>query len=113
MRDPFKHSDKAFVADVNRVYICELEQFCSEHGFLYHAHGSGKWGSERYWSYYKVENNDRTVFSIEYFPVSGTARISIANNRYQGGVESVAHLLELMAAMRIPLDDSEVLTSQE
>ena len=113
MRDPFKHSDKAFVADVNRVYIGELEQFCSEHGFLYHAHGSGKWGSERYWSYYKVENNDRTVFSIEYFPVSGTARISIANNHYQGGVESVAHLLELMAAMRIPLDDSEVLTSQE
>ena len=113
MRDPFKHSDKAFVADVNRVYIGELEQFCREHGFLYHAHGSGKWGSERYWSYYKVENNDRTVFSIEYCPVSGTARISIANNHYQGGVESVAHLLELMAAMRIPLDDSEVLTSQE
>lgn len=113
MRDPFKHSDKAFVADVNRVYIGELEQFCSEHGFLYHAHGSGKWGRERYWSYYKVENNDRTVFSIEYCPVSGTARISIANNRYQGGVESVAHLLELMAALRIPLDDSEVLTSQE
>ena len=113
MRDPFKHSDKAFVADVNRVYIGEMEQFCREHGFLYHAHGSGKWGSERYWSYYKVENNDRTVFSIEYCPVSGTARISIANNHYQGGVESVAHLLELMAAMRIPLDDSEVLTSQE
>ena len=113
MRDTFKHSDKAFVADVNSVYIGELEQFCSEHGFLYHAHGSGKWGSERYWSYYKVENNDRTVFSIEYCPVSGTARISIANNHYQGGVESVAHLLELMAAMRIPLDDSEVLTSQE
>jgi hypothetical protein len=81
----------------------ELEQFCSEHGFLYHTHGSGKWGSERYWSYYKVENNDRTVFSIEYFPVSGTARISIANNRYQGEVESVAHLQELMAAMRINL----------
>ena len=97
MRDPFKHSDKAFVADVNRVYIGEMEQFCREHGFLYHAHGSGKWGSERYWSYYKVENNDRTVFSIEYCPVSGTARISIANNHYQGGVESVAHLLELMA----------------
>ena len=113
MKDPFKHSDKAFVADVNRVYIGELEQFCREHGFLYHAHGSGKWGRERYWSYYKVENNDRTVFSIEYCPVSGTARISIANNHYQGGVESVAHLLELMAAMRIPLDDSEVLTSQE
>ena len=113
MRDPFKHSDKAFVADVNRVYIGEMEQFCREHGFLYHAHGSGKWGRERYWSYYKVENNDRTVFYIEYFPVSGTTRISIANNRYQGGVESVAHLLELMAAMRIPLDDSEVLTSQE
>ena len=81
----------------------ELEQFCSEHGFLYHTHGSGKWGSERYWSYYKVENNDLTVFSIEYFSVSGTARIIIANNRYQGGVESVAHLLELMAAMRINL----------
>ena len=113
MRDPFKHSDKAFVADVNRVYIGELEQFCREHGFLYHAHGSGKWGRERYWSYYKVENNDRTVFSIEYCPVSGTARISIANNHYQGGVESVAHLLELMAAMRIPFDDSEVLASQE
>ena len=75
------------------------------------AHGSGKWGSERYWSYYKVENNDRTVFSIEYFPVSSTARISIANNRYQGEVESVAHLQELMAAMRIPLDDSEACES--
>ena len=83
----------------------ELELFCREHGFLFHAHGSGKWGSERYWSYYKVENNARTVFSIEYFPVSSTVRISIANNRYQGGVESVAHLLELLAAMRIPLDD--------
>ena len=30
-------------------------------------------------------------------------RISFVNNRYQGGVESVAHLLELMAAMRINL----------
>ena len=81
----------------------ELEQFCCEHGFLFHAHGSGKWGSGRYWSYYKVENNDRTVFSVEYFPVSSTVRISIANNRYQGGVESVAHLQELLAAMRINL----------
>lgn len=81
----------------------ELEQFCREHGFLFHAYGSGKWGSGRYWSYYEVENNDRTVFSIEYFPVSSTARISIANNRYQGGVESVAHLQELLAAMRINL----------
>lgn len=69
----------------------ELEQFCSEHGFLYHTHGSGKWGSERYWSYYKVEN----MFSIEYFPVSSTVRISIANNRYYGWVESVTHLQEL------------------
>lgn len=29
----------------------ELERFCEERGFLFHAHGSGKWGSERYWTY--------------------------------------------------------------
>lgn len=84
--------------------IIELEQFCREHGFLFHAHGSGKWGSGRYWSYYKVENNDRTLFSIEYFPVGSTVRINIANNRYQGRVESVVHLKELLAAMRIDLN---------
>lgn len=24
----------------------ELERFCEERGFLFHAHGSGKWGSD-------------------------------------------------------------------
>ena len=32
MRDPFKHSDKAFVAGVNRVYIGELPQHLAHTG---------------------------------------------------------------------------------
>lgn len=52
--------------DTHRINI---EGFCSDRGFLFHRNGSGAWGNDRYWTYYKVENNDRTVFSIEYFPV--------------------------------------------
>ena len=79
----------------------ELERFCEEHGFLFHAHGSGKWGSERYWTYYKVDNNADTGFSIEYFPAKHRVTIRIGANRYEGQVESLAHLKELLAVMRI------------
>ena len=79
----------------------DLERFCEERGFLYHAHGSGKWGSERYWTYYKEENNDDTRFSIEYFPVQHRVKIRIGENRYEGLVESLTHLKELLAVMRI------------
>lgn len=79
----------------------DLERFCEERGFLYHAHGSGKWGSERYWTYYKVENNADTRFSIEYFPVQHRVKIRIGENRYEGLVESLTHLKELLAVMRI------------
>ena len=77
-----------------------LEQFCREHGFLYHAHGSGKWGSQRYWTYYKVEQGD-TLFSIEFFPVVQWVKIRVGASRYEGQVESLPHLLELLAVMRI------------
>lgn len=79
----------------------ELERFCEEHGFLFHAHGSGKWGRERYWTYYKVENNADTCFSIEYFPVQHRIKICMGANRYEGQVESLTHLMELLAVMRI------------
>lgn len=79
----------------------ELERFCEEHGFLYHAHGSGKWGSEHYWTYYKVENNADTRFSIEYFPVQHRIKICMGANRYEGQVESLTHFKELLAVMRI------------
>lgn len=79
----------------------ELERFCEEHGFLFHAHGSGKWGRERYWTYYKVENNADTRFSIEYFPVQHRIKICMGANRYEGQVESLTHLMELLAVMRI------------
>lgn len=77
-----------------------LEQFCREHGFFYHAHGSGKWGSQRYWTYYKVEQGD-TLFSIEFFPVAQWVKIRVGACRYEGQVESLPHLLELLAVMRI------------
>lgn len=81
----------------------ELERFCEEHGFLFHAHGSGKWGRERYWTYYKVENNADTRFSIEYFPAQHRVKIRAGANRYEGQVESLSHLKELLAVMRIHL----------
>jgi hypothetical protein len=80
--------------------IDTLEQFCREHGFLYHAHGSGQWGSQSYWTYYKVEQGD-TLFSIEYFPVAQRVKIRVGASRYEGQVESLPHLLELLAVMRI------------
>lgn len=80
--------------------IDTLEQFCCERGFLYHAHGSGQWGRHRYWTYYKVEQGD-TLFSIEYFPVAQRVKIRVGTSRYEGQVESLPHLLELLAVMRI------------
>ena len=79
----------------------EIETFCQKHGFLFHEHGSGTFGADRYWTFYKVENNDYTVFSIEYFPVRGNIKIRKGSNTYQGIVESAAHMMELLAAMRI------------
>ena len=83
----------------------ELERFCEEHRFLFHAHGSGKWGRERYWTYYKVENNADTRFSIEYFPVQHRIKICMGANRYEGQVESLSHLKELLAVMRIHVNE--------
>lgn len=79
----------------------EIEAFCQGHGFLFHEHGSGKFGAERYWTFYKVVDNDCTLFSIKYFPVRETVRICWSNNTYQGTVESVSHLMALLAVMRI------------
>ena len=79
----------------------EIETFCREKGFLFHKNGSGTFGADRYWSFCKVESNDRTLFSIDYFPVRGTIKVRRGTCTYQGGVESVAHLVELLAVMRI------------
>ena len=79
----------------------EIEMFCREHGFLFHQHGSGKWGADRYWTLYKVKNNVDTEFSIEYFPVRSMLKVRKGGSSYQGFVESVQHLKELLAAMRI------------
>ena len=79
----------------------EIETFCQKHGFLFHEHGSGTFGADRYWTFYKVLDNDRTLFFIEYFPVRATVRICRSKNTYQGTVESLAHLMELLKVMRI------------
>ena len=79
----------------------EIETFCQRSGFLYHEHGSGTFGADRYWTFYKVANNNRTQYSIEYFPVRGTIKICRDNSTYQGVVESLSHLQELLKVMRI------------
>ena len=86
---------------MNTISVIDtLEQFCRERGFLYHAHGSGQWGRHRYWTYYKVEQGD-TLFSIEYFPVAEMVKIRVGTSRYEGQVESLLHLQELLTVMRI------------
>ena len=81
----------------------DIEIFCQEHGFLFHEHGSGTFGADRYWTFTKVENNDRTLFAIEYFPVRDFMKIRCAGHTYQGCPESLEHMMELLAAMRIKL----------
>ena len=82
----------------------DMEEFCRDRGFLFHKNGSGAWGNDRYWTYYKVENNDRTVFSIEYFPVRHFVKIGRDNNTFQGTPESLDHMLEILSAMRIDVE---------
>lgn len=83
----------------------EIETFCKGAGFLFHEHGSGKFGAERYWSFYKVVNNDLKLFSIEYFPVRSSVKICRGASTYRGVVESLSHLLELLEVMRIGEDE--------
>lgn len=83
----------------------EIEKYCQTHKFLFHKHGSGTFGADRYWTFYKVENNDYTVYSIEYFPVRNTLKIRKGGSSYQGTVESLMHLKELLAAMRIDKEE--------
>ena len=95
--------------DTHRINI---EGFCSDRGFLFHRNGSGAWGNDRYWTYYKVENNDRTVFSIEYFPVRNYLKICHGNSCYQGTPESLEHMLELLSAMRIDIEELAIKTGR-
>jgi hypothetical protein len=83
----------------------DIEEFCRDRGFLFHENGSGAWGNDRYWTCYKVENNDRTVFSIEYFPVRNHLKIRHGNSNYQGAPDSLEHMLELLSAMRIDIGE--------
>lgn len=87
------------------MYMIDIEGYCRDNGFLFHRNGSGTWGGDRYWTYYKVENNDKTVFSIEYFPVRNFIKISQDNNKFQGTPDSLEHLMELLSAMRINMED--------
>lgn len=91
----------------------EIETFCQRRGFLFHEHGSGKWGADRYWTFYKVVNNGTTQFSIEFFPVRGTIKICRGASTYQGIVESLSHLQELLKVMRIEEDEVEKHPGQE
>ena len=86
----------------------DIEEFCRGRGFLFHENGSGAWGNDRYWTYYKVENNDRIVFSIEYFPVRNHLKICHGNSSYQGTPDSLEHMLELLSAMRIDIEELAV-----
>ena len=79
----------------------DMETFCKERGFLFHKNGSWTFGQNRYWTFYKVENNDSTVFSIEYFPVRNTIKIKKGGCCHQGIVEFVEHMMQLLTAMRI------------
>ena len=81
----------------------DIEFFCKEKGFLFHKHGSGTFGADRYWTFYKVENNDRTLFSIEYFPVRNVLKICTESHCFKGSPESLLHLKELLVAMRVQL----------
>ena len=78
-----------------------FEEFCEAQGFLYHKNGSGQWGADRYWTFTKVENNDTVLFTIEYYPVRNQLKIKSKFHNYQGTPESLTHLYELLAAMRI------------
>ena len=91
----------------------EIETFCQRRGFLFHEHRSGKWGADRYWTFYKVVNNGTTQFSIEFFPVRGTIKICRGASTYQGIVESLSHLQELLKVMRIEEDEVEKHPGQE
>ena len=83
----------------------DIEEFFRGRGFLFHKNGSGAWGNDRYWTYYKVENNDRTVFSIEYFPVRNHLKICRGSSSFQGTPDSLEHMLELLSAMRIDIGE--------
>lgn len=83
----------------------DIEGFCRDRGFLFHKNGSGAWGNDRYWTYYEIENNDRTVFYIEYFPVRHFIKIGRDNNKFRGTPESLDHMLEILSAMRIDVED--------
>ena len=72
---------------------------------MFHENGSGAWGNDRYGTYYKVENNDRTVFSIEYCPVRNHLKICHGNSSYKGTPDSLEHMLELLSVMRIDIGE--------
>lgn len=79
------------------------ECFCKEEGFLFHKHGSGTFGADRYWTYQRVENNDRVVFTIEYFPVRNVLKIRTEHCRFEGTPESLQHLKELLVVMCVQI----------
>ena len=91
---------------MNNTCSTDIEDFCRDRGFLFHKNGSGTWGADRYWTYYKVVNNNRLLYSIEYFPVRNHVKIRCENNSYSGTLESLVHFVELLKVMRIDLDNN-------
>ena len=81
----------------------EIENFCEERGFLFHKHGSGTFGADRYWTYCKVEDNNRTLFSIEYFPVVGMLKVKSPSGIYQGVPKSLSHMKDILSVMCVEL----------
>ena len=79
----------------------KVENFCRDHNFLFHEHRSGTWGADRYCTYYKVAEDGSTMFSVEYFPVRRMLKIRKGCATFQGVIESLDHMMELLAAMSI------------
>ncbi|MBQ0020350.1 MAG: hypothetical protein KBT39_07510 [Bacteroidales bacterium] len=91
----------------NKDYIQDtkagLDAFCREHGFLYHEHGRGHFGASPYWSFCKVENNDKVLFSIEYICQMNHLQISSCMGKFSGRIACLDDLSQLLRVMQINL----------
>lgn len=91
--------------------VTKVETFCEKHGFVYHNKGRGRNGFYAYWTFYKVVNNDKTLFSIEYTPVTHCSRNTISINglcgSFNGVVKSVDHLKKILDVVDIDINDIE------
>ena len=78
-----------------------IEAFCEEHQFVYHKTGYGRFGARPYWSYYRVENNDRTLFTIEYYPRTFSVMVKTNERAYNGRCDNLSELFSILEVCRI------------